>query len=137
MIHKKLDRLLESVGRIPELLEEMRKTLRAVRGLRHRVDELEKRVHNLIIEGKECRLTGMGKPFTYPFPEDVPGPLLPVAPPGPPQSPTTVLYGVEPTGGGGRWQNGSSTFSNGDEVKIESNFKFGDVVEWVKDIKSR
>ena len=68
----------------------MKKTLRAVRGLRHRVDALEKKVHELIIEGKESRLVGdkSQKPFTYPFPPEV----KPIAP----ESPMVVMYGVTP-----------------------------------------
>ena len=123
MLHKKLDQLLESAGKIPELLTEVKKTLRALRGLRHRVDELEKRIHLLILEGKESRLVGdkSTKPFGYPFPghpDDFP------ISPTPPQSPIATLYGcaVAPNKG---WTSGNV------EITTNPGDIEGSDIEWI------
>ena len=99
------------MSKIPELLKEVKKTTRAMRGLRQRVDDLERTVHNLILEGKEAKLVGEKRPWEYPFPQDIPpapGPYVPRNPPIP-QRTTITMYGCpssfdeDPSWSTGKW----------------------------------
>lgn len=79
-LYKRLDKILEAVGKIPELL----KTLKGVREelalTQKRMDRVDKGFWNLVMELKERRLLG---PDAYPdMPEDIePFPLPPSPPP--------------------------------------------------------
>lgn len=102
-LYKRLDKILEAVGKIPELL----KTLKGVREelalTQKRMDRVDKGFWNLVMELKERRLLG---PDAYPdMPEDIePFPLPPLPPPYipgggvrpwvVPESPGTSMYGV-------------------------------------------
>ncbi len=98
-LHGKLDEVIAAARRLPTFVKDLNSTLRQVKrelgGVRHRLDLIERRLYDLVLQEKERKLLG---PDVYPeenvpqFPF-VPGPIQPQKPLVP-ESPHVVMYGV-------------------------------------------
>jgi hypothetical protein len=81
-LHKKLDELLTKVGELVDGIE----------GVKSRLDKIERRFYDHILEEKEQKLLG---PDVYPATIEISRPYMPPPmKPIPPESPSVVMYGV-------------------------------------------